>query len=112
MARTPQAAAGRGGGKLGAQAAGIQADAGVVADLDRMFAEIETQKGKLDGVFAYAGIYERMPHDRVTEDFFEKTFDIHVKGVYSTIQKVLPLMNADASILWNGSSSEVQASRA
>ena len=57
---------------LGASAAGIQADSGKLDDLDRMYAEIKEKKGKLDVVFANAGIYEQMPYDKVTEDFYDK----------------------------------------
>ncbi len=89
--------------QLGENAAGIQADAGKLADLDRMFAEIKAQKGKLDVVFANAGIYEQMPHDKVTEEFYDACVDINVKGVYFTIQKALPLMDGNGSIILNGS---------
>lgn len=89
--------------KLGGQAVGILADAGNLADLDRLFTEIRQQKGKLDVLFANAGIYEAVPHDKVTEDFFDKTFNVNVKGVYFTIQKALPLMDNTGSIILNGS---------
>lgn len=49
--------------QLGPNAAAIQADSGKLADLDRVFSEIKTGKGKLDIVFANAGIYEQKPHD-------------------------------------------------
>ncbi len=89
--------------KLGSNAVGIQADAGKLADLDRMYAEIKDKKGKLDVVFANAGIYEQMPQDKVTEEFYDKCVDINVKGVYFTIQKALPLMDKNGSIILNGS---------
>lgn len=89
--------------KLGANAAGIQADAGKLADLDRMYAAIKAAKGKLDIVFANAGVYEQMPHDKVTEEFYDTCVDINVKGVYFTIQKALPLMDKTGSIILNGS---------
>jgi len=88
---------------LGPNAIGIQADAGKLDDLDRMYAEIRQKKGKLDVVFANAGIYEVMPHDQVTEAFYDACVDINVKGVYFTIQKALPLMDKDGSIILNGS---------
>lgn len=88
---------------LGNNAAGIQADAGKLADLDRMYAEIKQKKGKLDAVFANAGIYEQMPYDKVTEEFYDKCVDINVKGVYFIIQKALPLMDKTGSIILNGS---------
>ena len=89
--------------KLGEQAVGIQADAGKLGDLERMYAEIKEKKGRLDVVFANAGIYEQMPHDKVTEEFYDACVDINVKGVYFTIQKALPLMDKDGSIILNGS---------
>ena len=88
---------------LGESAAAIQADAGKLDDLDRMYAEIKAKKGKLDIVFANAGIYEQMPYDKVTEDFYDKCVDINAKGVFFTIQKAVPLMDKSGSIILNGS---------
>jgi NAD(P)-dependent dehydrogenase (short-subunit alcohol dehydrogenase family) len=89
--------------ELGENSFGIQADAGKLQDLDRMYAEIKEKKGKIDVVFANAGIYEQMPYDKVTEDFYDKCVDINVKGVFFTIQKAIPLMDKNASIILNGS---------
>ena len=88
---------------LGPQAAGIQADAGILADLDKTYAEIKEKKGRLDILFANAGVYWQVPHDKVTEEDFDKHFDINVKGLYFSIQKALPLMDRNGSILLNGS---------
>ena len=88
---------------LGDSAAAIQADAGKLEDLDRMYAEIKHRMGKLDVVFANAGIYEQMSYDKVTEDFYEKCFDVNAKGVFFTIQKAIPLMDNNGSIILNGS---------
>lgn len=88
---------------LGPGSAGIQADAGKLGDLERMYAEIREKKGKLDVVFANAGIYEQMPYDQVTEDFYDRCVDINAKGVFFTIQKAIPLMNNRGSIILNGS---------
>ena len=88
---------------LGQQAAGIQADAGKLVDLDHMFAEIKQRKDRLDVVFANAGIYEQKPHPEVTEEFYDRCVDINMKGVYFTIQKALPLMDRTGSIILNGS---------
>ena len=89
--------------KLGPQAACIQADSGKLADLDRVYAQIKSDKGKLDVVFANAGIYEQKPHEQVTEEFYDSCVDINMKRVYFTIQKALPLMSAGGSIILNGS---------
>ena len=82
---------------------GIQADAGKLADLDRMYAQIKEKKGKLDILFANAGVYEAIPQDKMTEAEFDKCFNINAKGVYFSIQKALPLMDKDGSIILNGS---------
>ena len=89
--------------ELGENAAAIQADAGNLEDLDRMYAEIKEKKSKLDVLFANAGVYEQMPFDKVTEDFYDKCVDINTKGVFFTIQKAIPLMDKDGSIILNGS---------
>ncbi len=89
--------------KLGECAVGIQADSGKLDDLDRMFAEIKEKKGKLDIVFANAGIYELKPYDQVTEEFYDACVDINAKGVFFTIQKAVPLMDKTGSIILNGS---------
>ena len=88
---------------LGEDAAGIQADAGKLEDLDRMYAEIKAKKGRLDVVFANAGIYEQMPWDKVTEGFYDTCADINAKGIFFTIQKAIPLMDKTGSIILNGS---------
>ena len=72
--------------ELGANAEAIHADAGKLEDLDRMYALIRKKKGKLDILFANAGVYEQMPYDKVTEDFYDRCADINAKGVLFTIQ--------------------------
>ena len=89
--------------ELGDGAAAIQADSGKLEDLDRMYAEIKEKKGKLDVVFANAGIYEQMPYDKVSEDFYDRCADINAKGIFFTIQKAIPLMDKNGSIILNGS---------
>jgi NAD(P)-dependent dehydrogenase (short-subunit alcohol dehydrogenase family) len=89
--------------ELGEGAAGIQADAGKLEDLDRVYAQIKAKKGKLDILFANAGVYEQMSYDKVTEDFYDKCADTNAKGVFFAIQKAIPLMDKSGSIILNGS---------
>jgi NAD(P)-dependent dehydrogenase (short-subunit alcohol dehydrogenase family) len=89
--------------ELGEGATGVQADAGNLDDLDRMYSEIKERKGKLDVLFANAGVYEQMPWDKVTEEFYDHCANINAKGVFFTIQKALPLMSSTGSIILNGS---------
>jgi NAD(P)-dependent dehydrogenase (short-subunit alcohol dehydrogenase family) len=72
-------------------------------DLDRMYAEIRATKGKLDVLFANAGIYKQMPYDKVTEEFYDRCVHINAKGVFFTIQKAIALMDKSGSVILNGS---------
>jgi NAD(P)-dependent dehydrogenase (short-subunit alcohol dehydrogenase family) len=84
---------------LGSQAYGIQGDVSSLADLDRVVATIKEQKGRLDVLFANAGIAEFLPIDVVTEDHYDRQFDINVKGIVFTVQKALPLLPDGAAII-------------
>jgi NAD(P)-dependent dehydrogenase (short-subunit alcohol dehydrogenase family) len=89
--------------QLGPAATGVQADAGKLADLDRLFAEIKERHGRLDVLFVNAGIFEFATLDQVTEEHFDKNFDINVKGVVFTVQKALPLIPNGGTIVLNAS---------
>lgn len=89
--------------EIGAQAVGIQADSGKLADLDRLYAQIKQRFGRIDVVFANAGGGEFATIDQVTEEHFDKTFDSNVKGVVFTVQKALPLMPDGGTIVLNAS---------
>ncbi|WP_280244427.1 glucose 1-dehydrogenase [Nocardia abscessus] len=81
----------------------IQGDAGRVADLDALAAAIRDRHGSLDVVFANAGVASFRPHAEFTEDEFDRVVDANFKGVFFTIQKVLPLLSEHASIVINAS---------
>jgi NAD(P)-dependent dehydrogenase (short-subunit alcohol dehydrogenase family) len=89
--------------EIGDSATAIQADAGKLADLDRLYAQIKQQYGRLDILFANAGGGEFASLEQVTEDHFDRTFDTNVKGVVFTVQKALPLMPDGAAIVLNAS---------
>ncbi|WP_181721759.1 glucose 1-dehydrogenase [Nocardia gipuzkoensis] len=81
----------------------IQGDAGRVADLDALAAAIRERHGRLDVVFANAGVASFRPHAEFTEDEFDRVVDANFKGVFFTIQKALPLLSEHASIVINAS---------
>ena len=81
----------------------IQADASVLADLDRLFGQIKKEKGRLDVLFANAGGGEFAPLGSITEEHYDKTFDTNVKGLLFTVQKALPLIPEGGSIILNAS---------
>jgi NAD(P)-dependent dehydrogenase (short-subunit alcohol dehydrogenase family) len=89
--------------EIGRNVTGMQGDVSTLADLDRLFAQIKQEKGKLDIVFANAGIAKYAPFGAITEEHFDSIFDINVKGVLFTVQKALPLLPDGASIILNAS---------
>lgn len=84
---------------LGNSAFGIRSDVSNLTDLDQLFATIKEQKGRLDVLFANAGIAEFAPIDAVTETQYDRQFDINVKGLFFTVQKALPLLTDGATIV-------------
>jgi NAD(P)-dependent dehydrogenase (short-subunit alcohol dehydrogenase family) len=89
---------------LGAAAHGVVADTARLDDIDRMIAATrEFGAGRLDVVFANAGIASFGPLAATSEAMWDATFDINVKGVYFTIQKAVPLMRAGGAIVLNAS---------
>jgi len=81
----------------------IRADSSSLADLDRVFATIEKDAGKLDVLFANAGGGTFAPLGQITEEQYESTFGTNVKGVLFTVQKALPLLVDGASVILNSS---------
>ena len=82
---------------------GVQGDMSNLADLDRLFAQVEREKGRLDVVFANAGIAQYTPLGKITEEHYDSIFDVNVKGLLFTVQKALPLMPDGGSIILNAS---------
>jgi NAD(P)-dependent dehydrogenase (short-subunit alcohol dehydrogenase family) len=89
--------------QIGRNIVAIRADVSSLDDLDRLYKEVAAQKGKIDILFANAGIVEPVTTPQATPEHFDKTFDINVRGAYFTVQKALPLLNDGASIILNGS---------
>ena len=89
--------------QIGSNVTGIQGDVSNLGDLDRLFAQIKREKGKLDIVFANAGVAKYAPLGTITEELYDSIFDINVKGLLFTVQKALPLLTEGASIILNAS---------
>ena len=88
---------------IGRNITGIQGDAANLADLDRLYETVKRQKGRIDILFASAGQGEFATLDQVTEEHFDKTIGLNVRGTLFTVQKALPLFNDNGSIILNGS---------
>ncbi len=89
--------------EIGKNVTGIQGDVSKLGDLDRLFAQVKREKGKLDIVFANAGVATYAPFGKITEEHFDSIFDINVKGLLFTVQKALPLLPDGASVILNAS---------
>ncbi len=88
---------------IGPNATGIQADSAILADLDRLYARVKAEAGRIDVLFANAGGGSFLPLGSITETQFDDTFDRNVKGVLFTVQKALPLLVDGASVILTGS---------
>jgi NAD(P)-dependent dehydrogenase (short-subunit alcohol dehydrogenase family) len=84
-------------------ATGVLGDVAKMADLDRLYDVVKKEKGKVDVVFANAGGGEFAPFGSITEEHYDRTFDVNVKGLLFSVQKALPLMPDGGSIILNAS---------
>jgi NAD(P)-dependent dehydrogenase (short-subunit alcohol dehydrogenase family) len=89
--------------QIGKHVTGVQGDVSNLADLDRLFATVKQQHGRLDVLFANAGVGALAPLGSISEAHFDKTFNINVKGLLFTVQKALPLFTDGGSIILNAS---------
>jgi NAD(P)-dependent dehydrogenase (short-subunit alcohol dehydrogenase family) len=88
---------------IGSDVVAVRGDVSKLADLDKLYKTVSEKFGKIDVLFANAGIAKFAPFAESTETLFDETFDVNVKGVYFAIQKALPLLNEGASIIINSS---------
>lgn len=89
--------------QIGKNVKGIQGDVSKLADLDRLYETIQKEKGNIDILFANAGIGQYAPIEAITEEHFDKIFNINVKGLLFSVQKALPLLREGGSIILNAS---------
>jgi NAD(P)-dependent dehydrogenase (short-subunit alcohol dehydrogenase family) len=89
--------------EIGRNVVGVRSDVSKLEDLDRLYKEVATKKGKIDILFANAGIVEKMETPAATAEHFDRTFNTNARGVYFTVQKALPLLNDGASVILTGS---------
>src|SRR5271155_135195 len=93
---------------IGSDVSGVQGDVAKLADLDRLYETVAKGNGHIDIVFANAGFGEFVPFGAVTEEHFDKLFNVNVRGTMFTVQKALPLLNDGGSIILNGSVASVK----
>ncbi len=90
-------------GIIGNGTLAVKADVSKLADIDKLFAQVTAKFGKIDALFANAGIAKFAPASDSGEQLFDETFDTNVKGLYFTLQKALPYLNDGAGIVLNSS---------
>jgi NAD(P)-dependent dehydrogenase (short-subunit alcohol dehydrogenase family) len=93
---------------IGRNVTGVQGDGANLADLDLLYETVQLEKGKIDILFASAGFGEFATLEQVTEEHFDKTFGLNVRGTLFTVQKALPLFNDNGSIFLNGSIASIK----
>ncbi len=89
--------------ELGPGALVVKSDTGKLSDIDALISKVEAKFGRIDVVFANAGIAQIAPLAEVDEAFFDEQFQTNVKGLYFTVQKALPLIPDGGSVLLNAS---------
>lgn len=89
--------------ELGHRVTGIQGDVSNPHDMDRLYAQIRSEHGRVDVVYANAGVSESAALADIGDEHFHRLFDINVKGTVYTVQKALPLMGPGSSIVLTGS---------
>jgi NAD(P)-dependent dehydrogenase (short-subunit alcohol dehydrogenase family) len=87
----------------GTQVKAVRADASSLTDLDKLFAQIKQEKGRIDVVFANAGGGSFAPLGAITEEHYDQIFNTNVKGLLFTVQKALPLIPDGGSVILNAS---------
>ena len=81
----------------------VRADVAHLGEIEQMYREAVEKVGKIDVLFANAGIYKASPLAETTEAFFDESVDINFKGLFFTVQKALPYLNDGAAIILNSS---------
>src|SRR5215467_9914446 len=89
--------------EIGENVTGVQGDVSNLGDLDRLYDTVKQQKGRIDVLFANAGVADVAPLGSITESHFDKIFNINVKGLLFTVQKALPLFQDGGSIILTAS---------
>jgi NAD(P)-dependent dehydrogenase (short-subunit alcohol dehydrogenase family) len=94
--------------EIGKKVTAVQGDVASLADLDHLYDAVKKRDGKLDIIFANAGLAKLAPFGTVSEEFFDLHFNANVKGLFFTVQKGLPLMKEGGSIILTGSIADIK----
>ncbi|MBY0416212.1 MAG: SDR family oxidoreductase [Bdellovibrionales bacterium] len=81
----------------------VQADVSKVEEIERLFDHVKAKYGKIDVLFANAGIAGFAPTLEVTPEYFDNQFNTNVKGLYFTVARAIPLLNKGSSVVLTAS---------
>lgn len=93
---------------IGRGVTAIQADVAKLSDIDHVYDVVKADAGRIDVLFANAGVYELGTFGEITEEHFDKTFDTNVRGLLFTVQKALPLLAKGSSVILTGSIASIK----
>ncbi|PKB16869.1 glucose 1-dehydrogenase [Flavobacterium sp. 5] len=82
---------------------GIVSDQSDLKSIDSLVDEVKSKFGKIDIVFLNAGLAAFAPLDQASEEHYDSIMNVNVKGVYFTLQKLLPILNDGGSVVLNTS---------
>jgi NAD(P)-dependent dehydrogenase (short-subunit alcohol dehydrogenase family) len=95
--------------QIGRNVTGVQGDVSILADLNRLYTQIAKEKGHIDILFANAGIAYHAPLGKITEEQFDLTFNINVRGLFFSVQMALPILRDGGSIVLDASAATSKA---
>ena len=98
--------------ELGPNVRAVQGDVTSLDDLDRLYERVRSEQGRLDILFANAGLGDVAPLGEIPPEQFDLTFGVNVKGTLFTVQKALPLLKTGSSIILTGSTTGVMGTPA
>ncbi|WP_328939709.1 SDR family oxidoreductase [Streptomyces tauricus] len=93
---------------IGRNVTAVRGDAADLADLDRLYDTVRREKGSIDVLWASAGMGEQGKLGEITEEQFDRAFQLNARGTLFTVQKALPLLNDGGSILMTGSNASLK----
>jgi NAD(P)-dependent dehydrogenase (short-subunit alcohol dehydrogenase family) len=98
--------------EIGKGAVGVQADSVNNEDLDKLFAQVKSEQGRLDVLVVNAGGGGMLPLGQITKEQIDDTFGRNVKAVIFTVQKALPLLGKGSSVVLTGSTAGTEGTAA
>jgi NAD(P)-dependent dehydrogenase (short-subunit alcohol dehydrogenase family) len=98
--------------EIGQGVTGVQADSSKNEDLDKLFAQVKAEQGRVDVLFVAAGGGSMLPLGQITEEQVDDTFGRNVKAVIFTVQKALPLLGKGSSVVLTGSTAGTEGTAA